>query len=257
MLNWFRSAPICPVDPATKQWIDTRWQWLEEQFGLQRLRSAQVVLPRPTFFPDRYRGTEADAQRMFVRVCQYMAVDPRTVALGLYEDNTPAYDGHWRKGTAGLYQANRGKFRIWIEISNLDDPLALAATMAHELGHVHLLGHERISGEEADQEPLTDLLTVFLGLGVITANATIREKYWHVGNHSGWQMGRRGYLGMPQYGYSFALFATSRGEDGKDWKSELRLDVRTAFQQSMKYLVSDASAEPTARADQNKAADPR
>lgn len=258
MWNWFRAKPQCPIDHPTRQWIDGRWQWLEQQFGLPRLRSVAVVLPQPQFFPERYRGTEEDARKMLDRVCRYMEIDPDTVELAFYEDNTPAYEGHWREGTAGLYQAGGGKFRIWIEVSNLDDPLAMVATMAHELGHVHLLGHGRISGDATDHEPLTDLLTVFLGLGVFTANSVVREQYWHSGNYYGWKMGRRGYLGMPQYGYSFARFARARGEDGGKWLSELRLDVRTAFKQSMGFLQAEACSQTEAgRAEPDVGADSR
>ena len=105
---------------------------------------------------------------MLGRVCAYMGIDAATIDLILYEDSTPSYEGHWRESTAGLYQAHEVKFRIWIEVSNLDDPLAMVTTMSHELGHVHLLGHGRVSEDAYDQEPLTDLLTVFLGLGFMT-----------------------------------------------------------------------------------------
>lgn len=169
-----------------------------------------------------------------------MGIDPRSIMMSLYDGRGPLDDhpmfGGWREGAAGLYQAEGGRFRIWIEGANLDDPLAMVATMAHELGHVHLLGHGRLSGAVQDHEPLTDLLTVFLGLGVVTANSVIREHSWQEGQYAGWKIGRRGYLTMPIYGYALALFARSRGEDGSEWSRELRTDVRTAFKQTMRYL---------------------
>jgi hypothetical protein len=243
MLGWFRSKPECPVDPAMRQWVDTRWAWLEHQFGLERLRKARVVLPRPEFYPDAFNGTEEDARRMLDRTCGYMEIDPATVELSLYEDRNPVYEGEWRHGTAGLYHPEGGKFRIWVEVGNLNDPLAMVGTMAHELSHVHLLGHERISEDTQDHEPLTDLLTVYFGMGIFTANSVIREQYWHAGQVSGWSMGRRGYLGMPVYGYAFARFARARGEEGAPWAQELRLDVRSAFRQAMRFLEKDASPE--------------
>jgi hypothetical protein len=242
MLGWFRKKSECPVDDATRQWIDERWQWLEEQFGIDIPRRVPVVLPRREFFPDPYHGTDEDARAMLDRVCGYMAIDPSTVELSLYEDErNPVFEGQWQQGTAGLYQADGGKFHIWVEVANLADPLAMVGTMAHELGHVHLLGHERVSDECEDHEPLTDLLTVFFGLGVFTANTVIREKHWNEGQYSGWSVGRQGYLGMPEYGYAFGRFARSRNEDGAGWSRELRLDVRSAFQQTMRFLAEDAS----------------
>src|SRR5262249_60616883 len=86
MFGWFRSKPQCPIDPDTQKWIDGRWDWLEKQFGLERLRNTSVILPRPEFFPDAYDGSEEDVRRMLDRVCEYMEIDPATVGLSLYED---------------------------------------------------------------------------------------------------------------------------------------------------------------------------
>jgi hypothetical protein len=248
LFDWFRSKPECPVDPATREWIDRRWQWLEDQFGAERVRDSPVVLPRPEFFPDPYHATEDDARRVLDRVCGYMGIEPATVRMSLYDESDPTaenpiFAGQRREGSAGLYHAAGGGYCVSIEAGNLHDPLALVATMAHELGHVHLLGAGRVSPAAEDHEPLTDLLTVFFGLGVFTANAVIREQYWHEGNSSGWKIGRRGYLGMPVYGYAFARFAISRGEDGSAWSRELRPDVRSSFEQALRFL-GKGSAPP-------------
>lgn len=242
MFGWFRSKPECPVDPATREWIDCRWGWLESQFGLERLRNARVILPSPQFFPDPFHGTKEDARRILDRVCGYMEIDPATIELTLYKDRTPAFEGRWRT-TLGTYHSDGAKFHIRVEETNLTDPLAMVATMAHELGHVHLLGHGRISEEVDDHEPLTDLFTVYAGMGVFTANSVIRERTWHRGEVSGWSIGRQGYLGMPAYGYAFARFARARSEANAKWAKELRLDVRSAYKQAMRFLAEEAGPE--------------
>ena len=43
---------------------------------------------------------------------------------------------------------------------------------------------------------------------------------------------------MQYYGYALAKYARVRGEDGSAWKRELRLDVRSAFEKSMRYLAA-------------------
>jgi len=181
---------------------------------------------------------------MLDRVCAYMDIEPAIVELSLYADRNPVFEGRWQQGTAGLYHPEAGKFRVWVEVANLGDPLGLVATLAHELGHVLLLGQGRISAEEEDHEPLTDLLTVFYGMGVFTANSVIRVNHWHAGAVAGWNMKRRGYLGMREYGYAFARFARARDEDGADWSGELRLDVRSAFNDAMRFLEQDRLSAP-------------
>jgi hypothetical protein len=99
----------------------------------------------------------------------------------------------------------------------------------------------RIAGDAEDHEPLTDLLTVFLGLGVITANGNVREINWTLGNYSGWRISKRGYLDMRIYGYALARFAQDRREDIRRLSRELRLDVRTSFKQAIRFLDWESS----------------
>jgi hypothetical protein len=245
LVGWFRSKPECPIDAEMRRWVDHRWRWLVGEFGVDRVREARLILPTPEFFPDPYRGTEEDARRVLDRVCGYMGIDPGCIEMSLYDDQSPLADhpmfGGRSQGTAGLYQPEGGRYRIWIEATNLDDPLGMVATVAHEVGHIHLLGHGRISAGAQDHEPLTDLLTVFFGLGVFTANSVIREQYWQDGQYAGWRIGRRGYLTMPVFGYALALFARTRGEDGSAWSGELRPDVCVAFKKSMRFLSAEAA----------------
>jgi hypothetical protein len=229
-----------------------------EQFGRDRLRAIRVVLPSADDFPDPYSGSQEDARVLLDRVCGYMEVDPATIELGLYSERNAVHDFGVHPGTAGFYQEEEGRFRVWVERASLDDPLGLVATMAHELGHVHLLGHGRISDETDDHEPLTDLLTVFLGMGVIAANATIRETHWNAGAVAGgWSMSRRGYLTMSKYGYALALLARDRGESDPAWAKHLRPDVGAAFRDACIFLAAVAAGDVVpAAVSQNRSPEP-
>ena len=248
LLNWLRPAPRCPVDPPARAWLDRRWAWLESQFGPESARRCDVVLPRPEFFPDPYHATEDDARGVFGRVCGFMGIDPRCVELSLFEGgspfaSSPLFVGRW-EGAAGLYQRDGDLFRIWVESASLHEPVGMVATMAHELAHVHLLGHGRVSPDEEDHEPLTDLLTVYLGLGVLSANSVVSEGYWHDGNLSGWSLSRRGYTDMRSYGYALARFARLREEADPAWARELRPDVRQAYKQAARFLATESPPRP-------------
>jgi hypothetical protein len=234
----FRGKIQCPVDASTRQWIDQRWAWLMREFGCEGFRKRPLILPDPKFFPDSYTGTFEDVEALLFRVACYMEIDPERIELKFYQE-TRLTDVGEHHGTAGLYHEENGRFQIWLETRKLANPAALIATMAHELGHVHLLGHGRVSHDEEDHEPLTDLITVFFGMGVITANSVIHEDYWQAGHFTGWSMGRHGYLTMAMYGYAFALYARDRDEENPTWTRELRLDVRSAFKQATRYLKQD------------------
>lgn len=235
------SPSASPVDAETRGWIDARWQWLAEQFGTARLYRCPVVLPSPEFFPDPFDGSQEDARLLLDRVCGYMDIPPHSVELSFLDDNNPVHQEGAAQRTAGLYQAAGDKSRIWIEVGNLTDPLALVAIMAHELGHVHLLGTGRIADDAEDHEPLTDLFTVFVGLGVITANAVIREKNLRYGRYYAWSVSRVGYLTMPAYGYALAKFAQARGEQQPEWAKDLRPDMQAEFAAATRLLTAGVS----------------
>ena len=242
MFGWLFAAK-CPVNLDRKAWLERGLNWLGGQFGARRMLARPLVLPTPEFFPDLFDGSSRAAEAVFDRVCRYMEVSRDRVFLRLFVNDRDGMPQHLREGrshgAAGLYQADQlGQVVIGIDEAQLRDPMSLVGTMAHELGHVHLLGDGRVSSDSPDHEPLTDLLTVLYGLGVFTANSVIHESHWTDGQHSGWSVGRQGYLTGPEYGYALALLAQARGEQSPGWASYLRLDVRSALGQGLRYLKS-------------------
>ena len=239
-MNWF--TPKCPVVAEDKAWIEESMLWLMKEFGRDALRDATVVLPTDEFFPDHFSGDEEDVRALVERVCVYMGVDPERVELEFFtdENNAPRpnlpFDEFSRSGVAGHYRKRRDKFIINIESSQLTDPMFLVATSAHELGHVRLLGEGRVSGGFEDHEPLTDLLTVFLGMGVFTGNAVFSFRQWTDAFSQGWQTERRGYMTEEMFGYALALFAWARGEHQPAWSKHLRGNVSAYFKAGQKYL---------------------
>ncbi|MGH9942601.1 MAG: hypothetical protein ACRD9R_09645 [Pyrinomonadaceae bacterium] len=239
-MNWF--TPKCPVAPDEKSWLDESMLWLLDEFGADTLRNAVVVLPTEEFFPDPYSGEEEDVWLLVSRVCGYMGVDPDRLELELYADeecelrrNLPSHEGQ-HGGAVGHYQKRRGKFVIAIEYSQVSDPVSLVATVAHELGHVLLLGGGRASAGWEDHEALTDLLTVFLGMGVFTGNTAFRFSQWTDAFSQGWQAERLGYMTEEMFGYALALFARGRAERGPAWAKYLEGNVGAYFKSSCKYL---------------------
>jgi len=204
--------------------------WLTMVFGLERLLNARVILPTAEFFPDPYAGTEEDVHRLFERICGFMGVDPGRVDLGFLDDEDPG-----TTGIAGLYFPG-DRERIFIKDSQKKDPMALVATLSHELAHVLLLGDGRITDEAADHEQVTDLLTVYLGLGVFGSNSVMREAHETTGHWHRWSISKQGYLFEKDYGYALAVFAYLRREIQPAWISYLRSNVRFICKAGLQYL---------------------
>ncbi len=241
MLDWLFPRP--PLRPWETAWTEYRFGWLIETFGADRLREASVVLPHDDFFPDVFKDRPHDAEAILRRLAKYMRVPPDSVDFQVLPDNDlPAAAGHYD------HSPKHARPVIRVARSQLDDPEALVATLAHELAHELLLGGGRLTGEETDHEWVTDLLPAFLGLGMFGANSTIRFASGSSGVMHWWNVKRQGYLPSRIHGYALALFAWLREDDFPRWMKQLRPDAREAMRGGLRYLrrAGDCCLDPEA-----------
>lgn len=218
-----------PVGEDDRQWVDEGFCRLEKILGRRRMLDAKVVEPTADDFPDPYDKSAGAVERLFARVCAYMQVNRATIKLEIFPDETeelhemlPSLRTQGSNGVAGLYlhalQREHGAddpedgMVVAIRSTMLKDPMSLVATVAHELGHVILLGGNLMSPTTKDHEPMTDLLTVFLGPGIFIANSAARFKQFQTDRKIGWSTQRLGYLPEPVFGYALAKFAAERSE---------------------------------------------
>ena len=237
MWNWFSPPPRCPVEAADKAWIDNSLQQLADLFGIEKLRKAPVILPTPEHFPDPYQGEAADVEPLMKRVCGYLGIDPKLIDVEVYREALPQGEFYEQDMDVGCQFERVGdRFRLLLEAAHLDTPLVVIALLARELALVELVGRQQLPLETDEQEGMAELYTMFLGLGVLTANAAMFEKNWHEGDRGNFKMGFRGALTLPMYGYALARFAWLRGEQNPAWAKQLRPDVRVPFKAALRCL---------------------
>jgi hypothetical protein len=231
------------VSTEAKAWIEESFLWFIEQFGPDTVRSARPVVPTAEFFPGKNDGSIETVRQLVRRVCGHMNVDPNRIEVNLHGALKPTYDlvpihQTSYEGPAGLFMAQEGSNRLVLafEASLLAEPKLLVATIAHELAHVHLLADKRLVGDEDDHEQLTDLLTVFLGMGVFTANAAFQFAQGQCGTGCGWSTSRMGYLSEPMYGYALAGFSWVREESDPRWPKYLSVNLKHYYKRSLTYL---------------------
>ncbi len=244
MFGWFR--PTCPVDPRAKNWIETRLAWLADEFGLDVFTRRSIILPLQEYFPDNYDGSEAAAKSLLDRVCRYMDADMDRVELQFFTNNNELWlindRGQVLPQNAGLYDEQSHKTTIHLETSQLDDPMTLVGTMAHELAHLRLLGERRIPDEIFDNELLTDLTVVFHGLGIFLANV---PRAWE-SDFTYWpssKVPKPEYMTQPMFGYALAHAAWLRNEAKPTWAKHLHLDARASFKQGLRYLMETGDSK--------------
>jgi hypothetical protein len=224
----------CPVRPQEQVWIEESMDWLVREFGEPALHG-QLILPTDDFFPGEYRGDVDDLRRVVEFVRRRMGVEATTFAVELSEPDIagaglPGYRA--TRSAAGEYRVQNGLGVISVDIRQLVRPMSLVATVAHEFCHHRLLGEGRIRPGRPDNEPLTDLATVFFGFGVFGANAALQ---FGAGS-SGWEASRLGYLTEPMFGYALAYHAYLRGDQAALWSRHLDTNPRTFLRKGLRYL---------------------
>jgi HEAT repeats len=220
----------CPLDdPREKAWIETRMQWLSEQFGIDVLRNAEVLTPTPECFPEPYGGTLVDAERILDRLCGQLHVGRSGIRLQLHN---PAEEAT----ASGSADGAAEDAVIRITEPQLAEAQKLIATVARALCQRRLVDEKRLTGREADGDHLTDLMPVYFGAGAFAANSVIHEQTVSDGRWHTWSIARWGVLPARIFGHAFALFAWLRGESSPRWAEHLRGDARVTMLQSLKYL---------------------
>ena len=252
----FGLSPELPISEDERQWVNEGFMRLERLLGRRRMLEAKIVEPTAEDFPDPYDRSPEAVEKLFSRVCTYMRVDRDGVELEIFQDETeelmeilPHWHGDGGTRAAGFYlhasererkdDGGPGRMVVAIRSTSRKDPMSLVATVAHELGHVILLGGKLMDPKPPDHEPMTDLLTIFLGLGIFTANSACRFKQHQDDRRIGWSMRRLGYLTERMFGYALAKFAIERDDHKANWARHLTPNVRSDFKRSKQWLVEN------------------
>lgn len=222
-------AAACPVDEDTRIWLELSFKKLLEIFGSSETVARKILIPEKAHFPVRYDGSEASAFATLAIVAGQMEVPAARIKLDFYDEQlmriTEGSPGglYWGKGDNDVYE-------ISLVRELLDDPEKMVAVIAHEIAHIKLLGEEKIAEND---EPLTDMATIFWGLGVFNANAAF-QTFADV-RYYGWS--QSGYLSQMEWGYALALFAWLRQEPEPGWADYLCKNVRADFIQGKNYIA--------------------
>jgi hypothetical protein len=224
-------------------------QWLRGEFGVAPL-NVPVILPTSEYFPPPFSGSDGEVRAVVRSVARYMGVqadvdvqfsedlDHVENLRRLFPDGTATFRS---SGAAGMYaHADAdGPHVVAIDRSNVGEPARLLAVIAHELGHVRLFGERRIDADRQDHEPLTDLATIYLGMGIFTANAAFsfgRVSGYGIEPVGGWRSRRLGYMTEQMFGYALARYAAHRVEFDPPWAKYLDTNPRVYMKQGIRYL---------------------
>jgi hypothetical protein len=236
-------TPRCPVSTNERDWITRNMDWLRGQFSDAPLHKP-VILPTSEYFPPPYTGSDMDIGKVVASVAVYMGTQVGDIKLEFSDELGHDQDlaravpiAIHSTGAAGTTHVGaHGHFVVTIDRSTAREPARLIAVAAHELAHARLHGEAQVPRDRKDGEPLTDLATVYLRMGVFNANAAYDFSRVAQGLATGWRTQRLGYLTEQMFGYALARYAVMRGEPDPPWARYLDTNPKVYMRQGLRYL---------------------
>lgn len=245
MFDFFKNRKNnCPVIEDTRLWLENSLIWLINQFGEDKIKTIPTLIPYESFAGSTSSNEQITFDLLDI-VCKQMDTNPEKIKLYFYNEqlleirNDLGYtlygqqyeDQNYSSGLYGDKDAE-GYYTIAIEKSILNQYDQVIATLAHEVAHIKILGEGRL---KENDEYLTDLVTVFFGLGIFNANTSFQQK----NSAEGWSYSKQGYLSQQEWGYALALYAYIRQEKNPEWIKFLTPNLQSDYKKSEAYIYDN------------------
>jgi hypothetical protein len=240
-------GPRTFLDPEDEAWQIDTWQWFVRQLG----PVPGLVTPTRAFFPPTTETGAARVEHIFRYIKQHADMDhlhcrlvaqPRSASLRVGDVAALKPVEH---APAGTFAVEGNEAVVSYDPAHADDPLALTAVLIHELAHYRLahMRHEPPGGEEL-HEYTTDLLTVYLGFGIFSANSAFNFSQHQDVMSQGWRHSRLGYLGERGFVFALAIFLELRKQPSDDVRPFLKHHLLADLLKARRYLVKQGLLSP-------------
>jgi hypothetical protein len=210
-------------DEHLVQWHFEVWGWLLRNFGgMETLAKQPLITPTPEFFPFRPRLEHAYFEEVFGAVKQHAGMNEWPCRLEPLEEQDEQQrllrrhsQGEWQTGgAAGTFEWQGEEVVIRYAPNQASDPMALVATLIHELMHYLLSTAETDPpGGWEEHEFHTDVACGFMGFGIFMTNSAFHFQQWGDAVSAGWHSSRKGYLSESEHAFGLALFTVLTGAD--------------------------------------------
>ena len=234
---------IKPLDQESMEWIKEALDWIINEFKIEP-KSIPIIKPIKESFKINFDGSEKSSYDTVSFIASKMGLNPNKIKLSFYDESYKELgNGIFTKAeentysSVGLYFGKNkdGKFEIALERSQLNQQENMVSTLAHEISHILLIGHKRITKND---EFLTDLVPIVFGFGIFSANSAFR---FNQGNDR-WSLSRQGYLNQEMWGYALAYAYNNKKESKlNEIEDYLSTSVAEYFNRSRIYLKNKKS----------------
>lgn len=220
-----------------REWALQAMAKLVEVTGFSQLVVFPLIEPTEAFFPERWGGGERSVARLARRLLHYAGIDDRAVAVEIVDDPPPLAN----RAHAGVWFAasEPGMCRFGVASEALRDPKDLVAALARAVTEAFRDTHRLVHTDPEIEARLVDLTAVYLGFGVLTADAALRHQGRGAG---GMQTQRRvirlGAIGPQLTCFVLAIALQARGRNGELARANkwLRANERAFLKAALVWL---------------------
>jgi hypothetical protein len=246
--------PRALPEPERREWLLDALRTLLHRTDWEHFVCSPIVLPRSAYFPDRWTPTTGGATRLIRRLLAYADLDDLTPHVDLFDNERPpqphgtTHSVH-HQGAAGLFLGIAdGVAYFGADAELLADPGGITAALAHEVAHAYRTHHALCVDAIDEEEPLTDLTAVFLGFGILNANAALRHRSGFgadgIFSHR-WSVQQLGYLPPQELCFLLAVQVFVRGADRATAKivaEHLEPNQASYFHAALRWLERERPA---------------
>lgn len=166
-----------------QQWLLDALADLVKRRGVGPLVSRPILLPTPECFPDPWTADARGARRLCQRLLLYAGLEALRAEVVTFTNPTEAETGigtlggytikHKSEGAVAWFAGiEDGRCLFGVDTNQLSESAAVVGTMCHEIAHAYRAYHHLMHSDRDEEELLTDVTTIFLGFGVLTANSS-------------------------------------------------------------------------------------
>ena len=239
--------PTQLLDETSIDWMFDTFAWALHNFDAQVFFNESIlVTPSNEHFPGTESSAEGMANLIFDRVKVYAGMQhwPYRLADGnTVEEIAPVQikiEGPIR-GEDGLVTTSiddSEKLVIPYHEGQMNDPEIVIANFAHHLAHyLGTTAREAPPGGEENWPHVTELLTVFMGFGLMMANSANTAKIRSCSSCSGPSIERENFLSEYDITYALAIFCCLKGIPASNVAKNLKSSLRPFFKKAMKDVI--------------------
>jgi hypothetical protein len=169
---------IGEADNQGARWVESLAK-IVSVAGYERLVACVLVVADEAHFPDKWRGGPASASRLALRLVHYAGLEGLEVDLKIVDSEGEEAVKHpeirpQEALAAWLLAIRDGKIEMALDRRALQDPALVLAALARVVAHAFAQLYGLVKDQTQVQSEWIDLCAIFLGFGVVTANAARR-----------------------------------------------------------------------------------